>query len=88
LKLKFDGAVKVIPGNDPGMKSVIPSTPSIKPPAKEDLIYFDESQDFCHLNNKTGALGTQGRECNVSSYGVDGCDLLCCGRYVHIYMFR
>lgn len=78
LKLKFDGAVQVIPGNDG--KSLVPSKASIKPPEKDDLIYFDESLDFCQYSNKTGSLGTQGRECNATSYGVDGCELLCCGR--------
>ncbi|CAG7716558.1 unnamed protein product [Allacma fusca] len=78
LKIRFDGAAKVIPGNDG--KSVIPAVPTIKPAEKEDLIYFDESQDFCKSNKKTGSFGTHGRQCNSSSIGVDGCDLLCCGR--------
>lgn len=78
LKVKFDGAAKVIPGNDG--KSIIPWMPSIKPPEKEDLVYYDESQDFCRMDRKSGSLGTSGRQCNATSIGVDGCDLLCCGR--------
>ncbi|ODM95642.1 Protein Wnt-6 [Orchesella cincta] len=78
LKVKFDGAAKVIPGNDG--KSIIPWMPTIKPPEKEDLVYFDESQDFCRMDRKSGSLGTSGRQCNATSIGVDGCDLLCCGR--------
>uniref|UniRef100_T1JPJ6 Protein Wnt n=1 Tax=Strigamia maritima TaxID=126957 RepID=T1JPJ6_STRMM len=30
-----------------------------------------------------GVLGTQERTCNRSSYGMDGCRLLCCGRGYH-----
>lgn len=78
LKVRFDGAAKVIPGNDG--KSVIPAVATIKAPEKEDLLYLDDSSDFCALNRKTGSLGTEGRECVAGSIGVDGCDLLCCGR--------
>lgn len=78
LKDRFDGASKVIPGNDG--KSIIPEGPTIKPPGKEDLIYSEDSPNFCLFNRKTGSLGTRGRECNETSPGVDGCELLCCGR--------
>lgn len=78
LKRQFDGAIKVIPGNDG--KSVLPAISTIKPPGTEDLLYFEESPDFCLRNKKTGSLGTVGRECDASSMGVEGCDLLCCGR--------
>ncbi|GAB6029714.1 Protein Wnt-1 [Chamberlinius hualienensis] len=82
IKDRFDGAAKVIPGNDG--KSIIPHEPSIKPPGREDLVYSEDSPNFCHLDRKTGSLGTQGRECNSTSPGVDGCDLLCCQRGYHL----
>lgn len=33
---------------------------------------------FCII--RIGVLGTRGRLCNSTSYGIDGCRLLCCGR--------
>jgi wingless-type MMTV integration site family protein 6 len=78
LKEKFDGAAKVIPGNDG--RGFIPENEVIKPPGKEDLVYVEESPNHCVYDRKTGSLGTRGRECNATSPGVDGCELLCCGR--------
>ena len=78
LKEKFDGASKVIATNDG--KGFIPEGASIKVPGKGDLVYSEESPDFCEANKATGSLGTKGRECNATSKGVDGCELLCCGR--------
>lgn len=78
LKESFDGAAKVIPSND-GHNFITEGT-TIKPPSRFDLIYSEESQDFCISNYETGSLGTQGRQCNSTSQGVEGCELLCCGR--------
>lgn len=78
LKERFDGAAKVIARNDGN--SFMPEGVTIKPPTRLDLVYTEDSPDFCKLNHKTGSLGTHGRECNATSPGVDGCDLLCCYR--------
>ncbi|XP_012540152.2 protein Wnt-6 [Monomorium pharaonis] len=78
LKESFDGAAKVIPSNDG--HSFITEGPTIKPPGRFDLIYSEDSPDFCKPNRKTGSLGTTGRHCNATSPGVEGCELLCCGR--------
>ena len=51
-----------------------------KRPSQRDLVYYENSPDFCGRSKKFGTSGTQGRECNSTSLGVDGCDLMCCGR--------
>lgn len=75
---RFNGASKVMGGNDG--KTLIPVGHNIKPPDKQDLIYSDESPDFCAANRKTGSLGTRGRICNSTAMDISGCDLLCCER--------
>ncbi|OWF36236.1 protein Wnt-5b-like [Mizuhopecten yessoensis] len=57
-------------------------------PTKEDIIYLDESPDYCNANRTTGSLGTVGRECNRNSVGMDGCDLMCCGRGYNTFKRR
>uniref|UniRef100_A0AAG5DX57 Protein Wnt n=1 Tax=Anopheles atroparvus TaxID=41427 RepID=A0AAG5DX57_ANOAO len=78
LKEHFDGATKVIARNDG--HSFMPDDVTIKPPTRRDLVYTEDSDDFCEPNAKTGSLGTHGRECNLTSSGVDGCSLMCCKR--------
>uniref|UniRef100_T1IPG9 Protein Wnt n=1 Tax=Strigamia maritima TaxID=126957 RepID=T1IPG9_STRMM len=76
-----DNVFSVIPGNDG--KNVLPEGATIKPPTKEDFVYLEGSPDYCEPNKKTGSMGTHGRICNHTSPGVEGCDLLCCGRGYH-----
>lgn len=82
LKEKFDGASMVeIEQNALGKKmSFTPVNKLHKPPTQSDLVYYEYSPGFCTKNAKVGSLGTVGRECNVTSMGTGGCDLLCCGR--------
>lgn len=56
-----------------------------KPPGAEDLVYLEISPGFCDKNPKLGIQGTHGRQCNDTSPGVDGCDLMCCGRGYHTH---
>jgi len=52
---------------------------------RHDLIYIDESPDYCRTNTGVGIAGTTGRACNITSHGLDSCDLLCCGRGFNTY---
>ena len=47
---------------------------------KNDIIYLDNSPDYCLPNIETGSLGTMNRRCKAGSYGTEGCSLMCCGR--------
>lgn len=81
LKEKFDGAslVRYIE-NKRKLKRI---NNNMKRPTKKDLVYLHDSPDFCQKDPRYGSLGTQGRQCNRTSYGLDGCTLMCCGRGYH-----
>lgn len=51
----------------------------VKPP-RDDLVFLEESPDYCVPNTNTGSLGTTGRYCNKTSLGHGSCGVLCCGR--------
>lgn len=78
LKERYDGAVEV-KFNKRGTKLKRRHSRYNKPD-REDLIYLQQSPDYCSENKETGSMGTTGRECNKSSDGMDGCNLMCCGR--------
>ncbi|KAI1727023.1 wnt family domain-containing protein [Ditylenchus destructor] len=54
--------------------------PMFKRHTPADLVYLDISPDYCEPDAERGVLGTKGRQCNISSLAIDGCDLLCCHR--------
>lgn len=58
------------------------------PILKDDLLYVHKSPNYCVENKKLGIPGTQGRECNRTSGGADGCNLLCCGRGYNTHVVR
>ncbi|XP_023931327.1 protein Wnt-1-like [Lingula anatina] len=92
IKGRFDGASRVYQGNQGGLEqgnsgrgrgrkpNLLPVNVNHKAPSKKDLVYYEDSPSFCEYDPSTGFKGTTGRECNATSIGVDGCDLLCCGR--------
>uniref|UniRef100_A0A8C4R8Y7 Protein Wnt n=1 Tax=Eptatretus burgeri TaxID=7764 RepID=A0A8C4R8Y7_EPTBU len=49
-------------------------------PTPTDLVHLESSPDYCARNGSSGSLGTIGRECDKRSAGMDGCQLMCCGR--------
>ncbi|KAL1513967.1 hypothetical protein ABEB36_003301 [Hypothenemus hampei] len=77
LRDKYDGATEVRV-NRRGRLQL--KDPQIQIPTAYDLVYLEDSPDYCVRNDVTGSLGTQGRPCNRTSPDVDGCNILCCGR--------
>lgn len=80
IKDKFDGAteVKIVPGQV--RLKIERKNPMFKRHTQADLVYLDNSPDYCEPNLERGVLGTKGRQCNISSLAIDGCELLCCNR--------
>ncbi|KAK6642329.1 hypothetical protein RUM43_003830 [Polyplax serrata] len=82
LLARFEGAshVKLVEKKRKKIKKLRAVSKDLKPPNKTDLVYLQESPDYCEVNETLGVLGTKGRLCNRTSLGLDGCRLLCCGR--------
>ncbi|KFB45524.1 AGAP010290-PA-like protein [Anopheles sinensis] len=77
LREKYDEATQV-KVNKRGRLQV--KDPRYQIPSALDLIYLDESPDWCRVNRQLKWQGTHGRVCNKTSSGLDGCSILCCGR--------
>ncbi|XP_061750294.1 protein Wnt-2 [Nerophis ophidion] len=52
----------------------------LNPPGKKQLVYSEDSPDFCIADQQSGSTGTAGRVCNRTSRGADSCEVMCCGR--------
>lgn len=46
---------------------------------ERDLVYYENFFNFCEFNLEMGFFGIRDWICNVIFYGIDGCDLFCCG---------
>ncbi|RWS13361.1 Protein Wnt-7b-like protein [Dinothrombium tinctorium] len=57
-------------------------------PKPRDLVFIENSPNYCEVNYALGSYGTQSRLCNRSSHEIDGCDILCCGRGYNTHRIR
>lgn len=55
-------------------------TASTITPGKFDLLYAEESPDFCIPSERYNIKGTKGRLCSESPNVSNSCERLCCGR--------
>lgn len=78
LRKKYNGAIQVIMNQDGTGFTV--ANKNFRKPTKTDLVYFENSPDYCVMDKSAGSLGTAGRVCNKVSRGTDGCEVMCCGR--------
>ncbi|XP_070804158.1 protein Wnt-7b isoform X1 [Pituophis catenifer annectens] len=60
---------------------------SYQKPMETDLVYIDKSPNYCEEDASTGSVGTQGRLCNRTSLGADGCGMMCCGRGYNTHQY-
>ncbi|XP_019868335.1 protein Wnt-2 isoform X2 [Aethina tumida] len=61
--------------------------PVKKLPKKSELVFLQMSPNYCERDIASGSLGTVGRACNRTSKGIDGCDLMCCGRGYNTHQY-
>uniref|UniRef100_A0A7E4ZTK7 Protein Wnt n=1 Tax=Panagrellus redivivus TaxID=6233 RepID=A0A7E4ZTK7_PANRE len=80
IKEKFDGATEVKVIREARRPRIERKNQMLKRHTPTDLVYLHESPDFCEPSSDRGILGTHGRQCNISTLAIDGCDLLCCNR--------
>lgn len=50
-------------------------------PKRTDLVYLDQSPNYCEHDSTVGSLGTRERRCERNTTSSEhSCDVLCCGR--------
>nr|BDP28883.1 Wnt2 protein [Cladonema pacificum] len=81
LQQKYHGAVFVT--LDQMKNTLVPRNIGVPMHTETELVYLEESPDYCVKNLKEGTLGVAGRRCNRTSPGPDGCDIMCCGMGFH-----
>ncbi|KAJ0036766.1 hypothetical protein NQD34_005443 [Periophthalmus magnuspinnatus] len=78
LRRKYNGAIEVTMNQDG--TGFAEANKAFRKATKNDLVYFENSPDYCLQDKAAGSLGTAGRVCNKTSRGTDGCEVMCCGR--------
>ncbi|XP_069812165.1 protein Wnt-2 [Dendropsophus ebraccatus] len=78
LRKKYNGAIQVVMNQDGTGFTV--ANKRYNKPTSNDLVYFENSPDYCIKDRDAGSFGTAGRVCNQSSRGMDSCEIMCCGR--------
>lgn len=78
LRKKYNAAIEVTMNQDGTGFTVADG--DFKGSTKNELVYVENSPDYCLTDRSAGSLGTAGRVCNRSSRGTDGCEVMCCGR--------
>lgn len=76
LFVSYSGAVHVVESDG----DIVSLNPNSDPPDKDDLIFKDNSPDFCQENRLLGTVGVAYRECDPNSNSRNACSSTCCDR--------
>ncbi|RUS84548.1 hypothetical protein EGW08_007717 [Elysia chlorotica] len=68
-----------------GSKSLVPKRPGRSQFRQDELVHYERSPDYCSPDDKTGSVGTEGRQCTVGTRDRGSCESMCCGRGQHNY---
>ena len=82
LKEKYDSAIEVKFEQKQNQLRV--RHKRFSKPTKEDLVYIEESPNYCNSISRLETLGTRGRTCNKNSNSPDSCRIMCCGRGYYV----
>ncbi|MEQ2181960.1 Protein Wnt-2b, partial [Goodea atripinnis] len=78
LRRKYNTAIEVTMNQD--KTGFMVADKDFQGTTKNELVYVENSPDYCVRDRVAGSLGTAGRVCSKSSRGTDGCEVMCCGR--------
>ena len=59
---------------------VMTNSPTATKPRQRELVYLEDSPNYCESSSVYGLPGTRGRQCSMHVHGTNHCDILCCGR--------
>lgn len=77
LRKKFHSAIRV---RSNSKRTKLLSTYRKARPSRSDLVYINQSPNFCRPDPILGIPGSRGRKCDVHSAKANGCQIMCCGR--------